>query len=427
MSSQIDINETIRQVEWALARLQTVQMLSKEQLQEQVLEPFHSACQQLNSMGPESVAILRAVLFSTHFRDFNRAQTSARILAALRFPEAIQVLLDAALSPDVMVMTRGQRALQYLSPSEAAFHAISNTFSAPAVDEADQQRRKQLIDALGRQMVPEFFAAATLWMQNHPDVYVRRSLAMSLAIVGGSSATTILQTALNDRDTIVKLRAAFGLILAAEQQHLDILIGAIRAKSAPIRTEATTLLGLLTLPTVIQPVLHSLADASTAVRMAAIVRSHDVGVREALIHLADLLTDKNVQVAEQAAALLQSLTGKTLPYQWKERRLTADSVNAVMTDCQQLYNTWQPNIRYLHGQLLTLSRLADALLSGFATAAFWNLVSMTGQHFGFDPRVDILVNYDAYQRWQLWAKEHDEEFRAGYWYYLGQERKVDDD
>jgi hypothetical protein len=414
--SRTSIKEAIQQAEWDLVLIHRSQAASEEELR-QAIESFQSVCQKLIAFGPEVVGPLRELVLSTQFGDFNQSQTAARILPELPFPEAAQVLLEAALSPDPVTANRGWQNLQCLPPSEGNFQMLAEAFTAPTRNDAERHKQHLLIDALGRQSVPAFFQAAEQWIQDGSDTYVRRSLAISLSADGRPEAVAILRAAMNDHDAIVQIRAIFGLILAGEQELLGRLLDAAQARTVGVRIEAISWLGRLSLPTVAQPVLNGLSDTSTKVQMASIVGIHDLGVRESLIPLTDVLNHRSIQIVEQAAIMLRKLVGCDLPYAWEGRRLTPASVVAVQELCHHIYNNWEPGSRYLHGKLMTIRELADSLL--LHHAAFWILAGMTGQRFDFVSSGDILVNWHSIQRWCLWTKEHESDFQPGLWYYLG--------
>ena len=212
--------------------------------------------------------------------------------------------------------TRGLQALRLLPPSEANFNLLTTAFNTRAADE-DRFRHELLIEALARQKVESFYPAATIWMQDNPNTLVRRTLVKTLAADFSEAVVPILQVALDDNDHIVRIRAAFGLVLAGGREHLDLLIEAARAKNVDIRNETITWLGIVPLLEVLNPVLESLTVSSTQVRLAGIVRAHDIGERSALLQLMKLLEDKSTKVVEQAAVMLQSLVGKDLSFRWK--------------------------------------------------------------------------------------------------------------
>ena len=66
---------------------------------------------------------------------------------------------------------------------------------------------------------------------------------------------------------------------------------------------------------------------------------------------------------------------------------------------------------------MTVTGLAEALFTPQAQSAFWILAGMTGFSFGFDPTVDILVNWEAAQRWRTWARWRMGDFQPGQWVY----------
>lgn len=418
MVAERDINEIVQRAELALVSLHRMPNPSETELA-QVIESWQLSCQTLFTAGSEIVELLRELVFGTQYVSFSQAQTAARLLSELSFPESTQALLDAAFSPDIVVANHGWQALRCLPQSEANFLMLLEAFNRPVSNDREEHCQRLLIDALGRQTLPAFYPAAAQWMQEHSDKYVRRSLAMTLAVVGGTDAIPILQSVLNDPDDIVQIRAAFGLILCGQIELLERPLEALQSRVVEIRSEAVNWLGLIPLPSVTQLLLTQLSDRSTQVRMSCIVRVHDIGVRESLIQLVELLGDRNAQIVEQAAVMLNSLAGVELAYHWQGRRLIPDSIITVREVCEQIYETWIPNYRYLHGQPMTITNLANLLFSYQGQTAYWILVGMTGQRFGFDPRVDILSNWQPAQQWKLWAKNHENTFNPGAWYFLG--------
>lgn len=406
-----NITEAIEQAEWALVPIQRSPAKSQKELRDAVAS-FRLVCRRLTETGPGTIEPLRKLIFSTNPLEFNKAQTAARILPLLQFPEIPYILLEAALSPDTIISNRGWQNLLYLPKSEDHFRMAADVFNE------HKESQHLLIDAFSNQTVQSFYPFARQCMQENPNPYVRRSLVNMLIAGHEQEAAAILRIALDDNDNIVRIRSAFGLVLYGERELLSILEEAAGSKAAAVRAEAVTWLSRLPLPSVVHTVLKSLKDKSTRVRMDGIAAAHDLGVRESLLLLRDFLDLKSIPLVEQAAVLLQNLAGRDMPYDWKGRRLTSFSVKNVRMLCQNMYDYWDSEYRYLNGRPMNVTALTEALFSHHS--AYWILVGMTGHHFDFVPGLDPIFNWEAANKWKSWAHTHEKDFKPGHWYYLGE-------
>jgi hypothetical protein len=223
-------------------------------------------------------------------------------------------------------------------------------------------------------------------------------------------AAALLDLAMQDKDGRIRAEARFGLALRGDRSSAQELQKLFHFKNATVREHAVTALGRLSLVDGISVAFEGLNDPSPKVRQAAILACPFIGDPRLLGAIAAVADDPRTAVREQVEGVFRLATGETVPYPRKATGTLLQRITAAM----------QPARRYFCGKLWTLGAMAGTLLnpveSLFGSA---NLVSATGQDFGYDPDRDLLNNLDAIEQWERFAQENAERFAEGRWYYQG--------
>jgi HEAT repeat protein len=413
MTSHPEWAAALSRAEWALTAINAGGTNAD---MERARTQFRQTVAQLEKSGPAVVPYLRSLVAAGDPLGFSKARTAARLLARLGFDDSARALVDEALSQNLISATVARQALSDLDTSEAHFKILADALTPAASVGAEVTNA--LIDALGRQRVPAFYALAESWLSNG-DESIRRSLTLSLVIDGGSEAVRLLEMRREDRDPIVRIRALAGLVFAGQRSLVAVLIQSAETGGIEARYEALKWLGLLPLPETVEPLRQSLRASSPKLRVAALAGVSNAGVAQSLIDLSEALESTDTRTVEQAAALLVRLIGRPLPFEWKGRRLTGTSAKAVQDVSAEVSRQWIDGKRYRAGRLLTVQGLVEELVTSDAQTAFWILAGMTSQRFGFDPHVDQLKNWRSIEEWRAWAARHADAYEPGGWYYRG--------
>ncbi len=385
---------------------------------------FTSACRAIEAHGPASVAQLEALASSTAPLPPSRALCAARILAEVGTTEAVASLIRIALCRDIAVAGRALAALTSMRISQAAQSQLIDTMRDHTTG-PEAQRRSMLAPGLARQLVTSDDFEATAWARHHPLVTVRAAWTRALARAGGPAAATHLPELTDDPEAIVRVWAAFGLVLEGDTSALSVLARSLRRRRSEERVAAVGLLGVVPLPEAAPHVLAATADCSPMVACAALVRAAHVGVRESLLALASRLDHERADAVEHAAWALRALLGEDPGFVWSGRRLAPASVSAVRARCRATHELWAPETRYLQGRPLTAEAAAKALngpSGSEAEAAFFTLLGMSGCSFGFDPAADEVANRIPMRKLKAWASEHGRSLIPGAFHHCGVER-----
>ncbi len=374
---------------------------------------FAAACRVIGEHGPRAVDELAALAVSG-------VPSAARILAEVGTTEAAEALVRIALTQDIALAGHAFAALSSMRTSQTAQALlIDAVHDSPG---ADAHRRGLLAPGLARQLVTSDDFDATLWAGTHPLANVRAAWARALSRAGGPAAATHLPAMAADPDPLVRMWAAFGLILEGDTSALPVILRCLRSRRSEERAAAVGLLGVLPLPAAALPVLETTGDRSPVVACAALLRAAHLGVRASLLTIADQLDHARADIVEHAVWALRELLGEDPGFAWSGRRLTAASVAAVRARCRGAHELWAPRSRYLRGAPMTASAVAAALdePSGCdAEAAFFTLLGMSGCSFGFDPAADEVANREPARKLQAWAAEHGRSLIPGAFYLRG--------
>lgn len=382
---------------------------------------FAAACRAIEEHEPSAALALAELAVSLDPLSLSRALAAARILAEVGTTEAVAALVRIALSQDIAVASRALSVLPSMRTSQAA-QALLTDAVRDGTTGAEIQRRSLLAPGLGRQLITSDDFEATAWARTHPIATVRAAWARALARAGGPAASAYLPAMTDDPEALVRVWAAFGLVLEGETDALPVLVRCVRSRRSDERAAAVGLLGVLPLPAAAPHVLAATSDRSPLVACIALMRSAHVGVRGGLLALADQLDHRRTDIVEHAAWALRELLGSDPGFAWSGRRLTPASVAAVRARCRSTHEVWAPASRYLHGEPLTaraVARELDEPAGGAAEAAFFTLLGMSGRSFGYDPAADEVANREPARRLAAWAEENGRSMIPGAFYHRG--------
>ena len=105
--------------------------------------------------------------------------------------------------------------------------------------------------------------------------------------------------------------------------------------------------------------------------------------------------------------IMERMTGRALPQDLAAYDIQGQFDTATRLRSSMLYRSMDDNfdhsLRYLEGELLSLERQLDDLVSLHrprVTRAYYNLRAATGYEFGFDLDEDLIGNQDAVHAWR---------------------------
>ncbi|NQT81894.1 HEAT repeat domain-containing protein [bacterium] len=142
--------------------------------------------------------------------------------------------------------------------------------------------------------------------------WVRRSAAEALGLIGDLQAKEPLMNALNDRETVVRVAAMFGLYKLGDTTKLELLERRAKDQDAEeeIREWAVRELGFIAAAQSVEILAEAMKDTSAAIRLAAAEALGKIPGGESLDALIAGLQDQDATVR---GAIVGSLSGRGVP------------------------------------------------------------------------------------------------------------------
>ena len=135
--------------------------------------------------------------------------------------------------------------------------------------------------------------------------------------------------------------------------------------------------------------------------------------------------------ADHAMRIMERMTGRALPQDLAGYDIQGKPDTATRLRSSMLYRSIDGNfdhgLRYLEGELLTLERHLEDLMSLHrprVTRAYYNLRAATGYEFGFDLDEDLIGNQDAVHAWREAIRDRGLRC-AGDWWWQGESIDID--
>jgi hypothetical protein len=157
--------------------------------------------------------------------------------------------------------------------------------------------------------------------------------------------------------------------------------------------------------------LQGQTEKSANFRYYNLVRIGSIGINQSIEVLLEAMKSKDQAYIEQAAYSLNQITGK---------QLFPNDFKTMQNECFSIIDERNSNQRYFGSHLMTPEILINELhKNGYL---FWQLLSMTGEHFGFDPNLNTINNWEAINKWRNWITENNHLFEPGAFYFLGEKK-----
>ncbi len=408
------------------------------QPREDAARMFQSLVTEFEIGGPAALDVLIAGLRAS---DVIQRNSAARILVELPSRDAAEALLD-----DLLKHHKG--------PSlESSVLRRLNTqlfFSGELwriLSELNLPEQIALLDSLLRDSTDAGLQFAEQKISDDPSSELMQVVVKSLAKWGRRDllwkimkrTSAILRPEYPDwLQADARLDAALYLGLLGELDAVDFLVEIGQASDSSLAAQAALCLAWLAVPRAVS-VINSLLlsedvhAAGVALNAASALACAALG--PALLTLISesrpLLSPTSVDTASlpiEAIRVLEEII---------DLRSSADTVEAsidlapdtvsmsrleVIPYMRELLQGLNSACRYQHGKPLTLTHLADRLVSphdGPRRAAAYNLRAITGEDHGFDPDLDLIANLPAIAAWRDRARKPSSLVPGG-WAFAGQ-------
>lgn len=229
---------------------------------------------------------------------------------------------------------------------------------------------------------------------------VRRYSAKALANIGGISAFRPLTEFFNDPSSYVRYEVVMGLSRYQDPRVKDYFLKALQDDASHVRYAACEGLGKLKMKEALPALISALQDPkSSYVRTGAARAIGELGLPAARTNLILALSDSESYVRSAAAEALGKLGEPgAIPYLQKK----LDDYNEWVRNSAALALYWLGDKSGIPVLIKNLgSELKDDKGSVSEQAVNY-LRTISGQKFGFDPKVPPQRRQEAISRWQQW-------------------------
>ncbi len=364
---------------------------------------FRDVADGLRGQADAAVTALGAVLL----QGGPGAATALRLLAALGTPAATDRVLDAAVGGDLAVSQGALQALGQIAPDPANAERLLARWQTPLPPGVGFL----LARAIAQQPVsPTLLDWADALLAAPPGTEYADVVLRGIGAEPGPAVLSWMEGLRSAKRAEVQV-AAQGALLRAGQFDALAPLEQWAGKGKPaLRVRALVWLYGAPFATVLPLFASALADASAALKQAALLGAPFVADPALIPQAAALLADPKPTVAHQAQAAYWLLTGSPASTDIVQAKRLAIQVAARLP----------PQARCLLGRPLSAQSLLPLLVDpSYAACADATLRLMCGQAPAFRPDADLIRNLDALEAWRLAAAALDAQMPPGGRWYAG--------
>jgi HEAT repeat protein len=266
------------------------------------------------------------------------------------FSEALPQLLELVRDPDIWVRRNVVRVLGKLGNANTAPKLLE------LIGDSDSDVVEETCEALGKLGNKVAILALIHVLEENPAFRVRQSAAKALGKLSDERAIPCLTISLEKDDSpYVRWEIAQSLANLGDFRAIPLLSAGLTESSRDIRIEAIKSLAKLKSPETQVPALKALKDPDIVVRDIATKIMIEIGDKRAILQIASLLKDSNLDVGWTAGEILKkvdiSLTAELLSRLTK--LLPSDSgrqafvvIRAIQPRCKYYnHKIWQEAIQ----------------------------------------------------------------------------------
>jgi HEAT repeat protein len=368
-----------------------------------IIRGYHVVCSELEVLD---IGDIDALILEAKSVDFNRSETALAILSRNPFPHIVEALVNSVNSEDITVSSRSGLALRSLvvAPEniDTLFEGANKTNSFGQIDlkiACLKWSEGKNIDRIVKLVTEETDA---------DDICI---LLEALIIQRNEAYTTIYESFVNHKNEEVQATAIAGLILHGRTELSSRLIELAKSKKSNTKNTVYTWMSHIMLPEFVPIILQGQTEKSADFRYYNLVRIGSVGTNQSIEVLLEAMKSKDQAYLEQAGYGLNQITDK---------QIFPNDFKTMQKECLSITDERNSNQRYFGSHLLTPEILINELhKNGYL---FWQLLSMTGEHFGFDPNLHTINNWEAINKGRSWITENNHFFEPGAFYFLGEKK-----
>lgn len=222
----------------------------------------------------------------------------------------------------------------------------------------------------------------------------------------------LFEAFIDDKNDEIRATAIAGLILHGRTELSSRLTEFAKSKKKTTETTVFSWMSRIMLPEFVPIILEGQTEKSADFRYNNLVSIGSIGTNQSVEILMEAMESEDRSYSEQAAFGLHQITGVQLfPNDFKN----------IQKECLSSIDARNENLRYFGSQLMTPEILISQL--HIKNDLIWQLVSMTGEYFGFDPNLNHLNNWEAIKKRRNWSAANNPIFEPGAFYFLGERKE----
>lgn len=291
-----------------------------------------------------------------------RAQ-AARTLGGIRSNQAAVQLAEALNDAEPDVRANASQALKRISSQEILrIEGGKRIVRAllEAINDENTIVRVRVVDTL-RQIGGEIALTTLMRALKDKDSFVRAKAANALGATESNLATEKLKEALEDMDSRVRANAAEALGKIGDKQAVPNLVKALKDEAGKVRANAARSLGRIGIKRATLSLTETLDDNVADVRIGATWALGRIGDPRAVDGLVKLLRDINISVSKNAVDALGRIGNICRQGDAvASERVVATLVNVLKSDVSELHETAAEAITNIGGEQ-AVRKLVDAL------------------------------------------------------------------
>lgn len=372
---------------------------SFEELDETVYA-YHDICSELESLGQQSIDELIQEAMS---QDIGRRLSALTILGRNHTPFILEKLVDIVNSEDFSISHSAGAALISLKPEPKNLDSL-----LLGINKTESFGQGYLKVAYTKWSKGENIESIVQLIDEDKFEMDGSMILETLVIQRKQAYLRIFELFLKHRNEQIQVVAIAGLILLGRIEYRTKLIDLAQTKRGKTKDLAYNWMSNLMLPDFVPILLRGQTEKSAKFRLDNVVRLGHIGINQSIEILLEEMRKSNRGYAEHLGDMLNKIAGK---------RLYPNSFETIRKECLSIISERRPNKRYLGQNLLTPEGIIHNLPK--RPDLFWQLLSMTGESFGFDPNLEPLNNWESIRKWREWGAKNNHLFEPGAFYFLG--------